>query len=392
MAKKKKIREKEEEIEFKLPKFDEEKFIQKEKRNIKTTFISFLFGLLIALISYFLWANLSENLKWPLVLLFALFSISWLKYIFVKLKIDLTDFGNKGWAGSIAVYFFTWLLLLTILCNPPFYDAAPPHIEIVTLPQIQEPGGTVKIVAKVVDNVCVKDINLSITDLQNGSKIYPNISVNKSNGIVTYTFLNPSNKLGGFKYSLVAKDVNNHVSIKNGTFKYDNYAIVLTLPENGTTVYSYTPIEFRVDKDVSRENFRVYYRVNNGPEINVSRVNKNDKSTYRSSPEYKGWPRNENITLKAYVEVIHYFTNLDQKFNNTIKDTTTYHFKTADDPNIGTKDRLIPKDPYKSKQPKNTLNYYLPYYKPTQTPGFELITLLVAFLAVILLFKNKKKK
>ena len=208
---------------------------------------------------------------------------------------------------------------------------------------------------------------------------------------MSYIFSNPNNKTGEFKYTIFARDVNDLVTIKNGTFKYDNYAVVLTIPENGSIIYSYTPIEFRVDKDVSEENFRVYYRVNDGPEINVSRIDKNDKSTYRSSAEYKGWLRNENVTLKAYVEVIHYFTNLDQKFNNTIKDTTTYHFKTADDPNIGTKDRLIPKDPYTSKQPKNTLNYYLPYYKPTQTPGFELITLLIAFLSAILLFKNKKK-
>jgi heme/copper-type cytochrome/quinol oxidase subunit 4 len=391
MAKKKKIREEKEKIEFKLPKFDEKKFIKKEKRNIKTTFISFLFGIIIAIISYFIWTNLSVDLRWPLVLLFALFSASWLKYIFVKLNIDLTDFGNKGWANTILVYFFTWLLLLIVLCNPPFYDDAPPYIEVVALPGVQELGGTVKIVARIVDNVGIKDVNFSITNLQNGNTTYPNVSIDENN-ILSYTFVNSDDHIGEFKYNIVAKDVNNHISRKNGTFRYDNYAIVLTMPANGSTLYSYTPIEFRVNEDVSSENFRTYYKVNNGPEINVSRANEKDKTIYRSTPEYKGWPRNENVTLKAYVEVIYYFTNMNKKFNNTIEDTTTYYFKTADDPNIGTKERLIPKDPYKSEQPKNTLNYYLPYYKPTQTPGFGLIALIVAFLIVILIFKNKKKK
>jgi len=45
MAKRRKETEDEEEkVDFKMPKFDEEAFVRKEKEKIKTTFISFVFG------------------------------------------------------------------------------------------------------------------------------------------------------------------------------------------------------------------------------------------------------------------------------------------------------------------------------------------------------------
>ena len=49
MAKKRKEKTDEEEIDFKLPKFDEEKFLKKERRNIKTLFLSSLLVSLLPL-------------------------------------------------------------------------------------------------------------------------------------------------------------------------------------------------------------------------------------------------------------------------------------------------------------------------------------------------------
>src|SRR4030042_4899531 len=137
MAKKRKEKTEEEEFDFKLPKFDEEKFIKRERRNIKTVFIAFILGLIIAVISFGFWALLSGNyLRWELVLLIGVFNASWLKYIFLKLNIDLTDFGRKGWFTTFAIYFFTWLLVLVVLVNPPFYDDAAPNVTAVSLPEM----------------------------------------------------------------------------------------------------------------------------------------------------------------------------------------------------------------------------------------------------------------
>jgi hypothetical protein len=62
--------EEEEKFDFQIPKFDEEAFIKRERRNIKTLFIAFLFGLLIAVICFGFWAAMGENfLRWELILL-----------------------------------------------------------------------------------------------------------------------------------------------------------------------------------------------------------------------------------------------------------------------------------------------------------------------------------
>ncbi|HUS99008.1 MAG TPA: hypothetical protein VMY59_01655, partial [Candidatus Thermoplasmatota archaeon] len=87
----------EEQLDFQIPKFDEEAFMKKERRNIKTLFISFLFGLLVSVICFGFWALLEGNfLRWELVLLVGVVNSIWIKYLFIQLNIDLTDFGRKG--------------------------------------------------------------------------------------------------------------------------------------------------------------------------------------------------------------------------------------------------------------------------------------------------------
>jgi len=95
--------------------------------------------------------------------------------------------------------------------------------------------------------------------------------------------------------------------------------------------------------------------------------------------------------MNAYVEVMHYFTNIPKKYNNTIQDSETYNFTTTEDSKIG--DDLPPVE-YNwtiSKQPDNVLNYKLPFYRFVQVPGFEAIIVIAALAIVVLIFKRKKK-
>ena len=76
----------EESLDFQIPKFDEEGFMKKERRNIKTLFISFLFGLLIAVICFGFWVLLDGSfLRWELVLLVGVVNSVWIKYLFVSI-------------------------------------------------------------------------------------------------------------------------------------------------------------------------------------------------------------------------------------------------------------------------------------------------------------------
>ena len=123
MAKKRREKD-EEEPEFKLPKFDEKAFIQKERRNLKTLYLSFGTGLLIAIISYSLWVLLYENqpyFAWSLILLFGVVNAVWLRYLFQRFNVDIPSLGRKEWFVSYAIYFFSWLLTLIILDSGVFF-------------------------------------------------------------------------------------------------------------------------------------------------------------------------------------------------------------------------------------------------------------------------------
>lgn len=408
MAKKRKSKDEEDELDFKFPKFDEEKFLKKERRNIKTIFISFFFGLIMGAISFGFWALLKDNgaFRWPLVFLVGFAYIPFIRYFFIRLNIDLTDFGKKGWFMAIAIYFFAWLLVLMVLVNPPFYDDEVPNVEVVVLPGMQEIGGTVKIVANIADNVGVekKDITFELA-YPNGADHTPDFTYESN--IFSYIYENTDNLTGEFSFKITAKDVNNHETIKEGVFKYDNDAIILTMPEDGSELRSYTPIEFKVNGDVYiptpfvisgdtyYKDFRLYYTVNDNVEINVSRLDDENRENYRSTAEFEGWPIDTNVTLKAYVEVTYYFVNNNETYSNIIEDTETYNFKTLNEAGVGTKDRLVPPRPIlplkHEDQIDNCLNYYLPCEQVLLAPGFELVVFLASLVAVVLIFKYKKK-
>ena len=392
MAKKRKEKTEDEEFDFKVPKFDEQKFLKKERRNIRTLFISFLFGLIISLLSFGFWTLLVDSfIRWELVLLLGVFNASWLKFLFLRLNIDLTDFGRKEWFSTYAIYFFTWLILLIILVNPPFYDDEAPQINIVALPGLQEVDGTVTLAAQIIDNVEVKNVDFSITT-PNGTTLTPNFTY--ENNILTYTYTNEEKTIGEFTYTITATDTNDHTNQQKGSFDFTDRLIdiISNIPK---TLSSYDSILIQVNEDISNNNFRVYYTLDDGREINVSRKTKDDKELYETTAEYIGWKPNTNMTMQIYIEVSHYFKNLNQKFSNTIQDSNQFNITVGDDANIGTELPLVTPLNHlplnHENQPNNILNYYLPTYTVEQVPGFETLLFFLSLIVVALIVYKKKK-
>ena len=396
MAKKRKEKTDEEELDFKIPKFDEQKFIGKEKRNIKTLFISFIIGLTVAFISYGFWTLLRGCIfRWELILLLGVFCSPWLRYLFMRLDIDLTEFGRKGWFGSYAIYFFTWLVILIILVNPPFTDEEKPVIDMAVLPGVQEPGGTIHIYANIMDNVCVEeqDITFAIPD-PNGSTFNPDFEF--VDNLFRYTYENSNNLLGEYAFTLLAEDVNGHKNEQEGTFEYSEDALRI-ISSRFTDIRSGDAITINADEKISSGNFRVYYRINNGSEINVDRKNEDDKEKYATVAEYEGWSTGSIHFVKIYAEVTHYFLNNLEEYSNIVVDTERYNFSTSsDDNNIGTEPTLVEFNytlaAKNKKQLPHTLNYKLP--RPTitpVTPGFEIIAFILSLVVVVFIFKFRKK-
>lgn len=409
MAKRRKEKDEEEDKPFKIPKFDEEAFLKRERRNIKATFISLFFGILMALVCFGFWALMGKNdLRWPLVLLVGVINAAFLKYIFLRLNIDLTDFGRKNWFGSYAIYFFTWLIVFIVIVNPPFYDDETPRVEVAVLPGMQELGGDVIIVTKITDNAEVdkSSVKLDITDPEGN---LTTLSPSFNGTVASFTFENTGNILGEFSYKLTAKDTSGKSTVKTGSFTYNNDAIEIT-SSRFENITGGDDITIEVEEEVSKENFRVYYTLNDGDEINVNRKYLEVKAEYETSPEYDGWEENSNYTMKVYVEVSHYFTNIGTKYSNIVEDTTTYYFTTSQGSSIGDETPPMPWNWTKFFKNENQapvlLNYdhyrpgsdtpinkqiLLPYPHSVQAPGFVTIVFLVALAAVVLIFKYKKK-
>ncbi len=383
MSKRRNENEEEEDKPFNVPKFDEESFLKRERRNIKATFLAFLFACLMALVCFGFWALMGSGtgFRWILVFLVCIANATFIRFIYLRLNLDISHFTKKNWFMTYGVYFFTWLLVFIVLVNPPFYDDEAPMVDLVVLPDYQEFGNPVKIVAKITDNAGVDKlgINLIINDKQINNSEFEFI-----NDILIYECPSPTNDSTDiiYNFEIEVNDISGIQATESGSFNYSEDTIRLVSHDNaytapGPVVYSATPINFEVNANADI----VYYTVNDGPRINVSK--KDDYFT--TYPKFKGWLANQNVTVKVYAENIHYFKfvmpaiatedfNLT-KYNNTIVDSQVYYFQTGTE-NIGLE------EPPKSQ---------VPIIEYIQVPGFEAIILIAAIAVVILIFKKKNK-
>lgn len=390
MAKRRKEKDEEEDKPFKMPKFDEEAFLKRERRNIKITFFSFLFGIIMAVVCFGFWALMGPNdLRWELVLLVGVIYALSMRYIFLRLNFDLTDFGRKNWFGSYAIYFISWLIIFIILVNPPFYDDENPRIEVAVLPEMQEYGGTIDIVAKITDNSGVNKEDITFT--VDGNSISSD-NFEYIDNIFRYTHDSPTNLTEDetYNFKIIAKDSSDRTAQVQDSFSYSNNTIYLALPEEGDTLKAASDVKFGVKGKV----WRVFYTVNEGPEINASQQQERE-DFYVTSPEYEGWISGENITVNVTAVVAYNFENHFIKddegnilvnsqgaafpywFFNYINDTRTYIFHVADESTIGQNDELL-------KAPKLK-------GRAVAAPGFEALIFIIALVAVVLIFKYKKK-
>ena len=138
---------------------------------------------------------------------------TFIRIIFERLKIDVSDFTKKNWFTSIMVYFFTWVLVFIVLVNPPVYDDEGPLVEMVVLPDSQEFGSPVTIVAKITDNAGVEKsgIVLSIND-----ETVDNSNFEFENNIFAYYFESPTDNSEDLTYDFELK-----ISDINGNQKQD---------------------------------------------------------------------------------------------------------------------------------------------------------------------------
>ena len=133
MAKKRKKDKKkeEEEYEFTPPEFNEREFLEKELKETRaaiiTVGIAVVFGVLAAVVT-----AMTPGLI-AVAFVIGVAGMFLLKYVYGFLRIDISGFTKKNWAGTIVTYFFTFLAIWVLLINTPFADLADPSIDQVTI-------------------------------------------------------------------------------------------------------------------------------------------------------------------------------------------------------------------------------------------------------------------
>lgn len=206
MARKK--RKKEEDVEFKAPKFDEVAFMKKEMEGAKAALVTIGYALVLGLLSYVL-TVLFPGWGAPLAAFIGFLALYGLRYLYPIMRLDTAKFERRTWLGNGAIFLFAWLAFWVLLLNPPFVDVSPPLIDQV---QIQPTGAgpnnwtdvspgdlttlplggnlSFEVQARVLDNIRVGQVQITVT---------------VGTAVTGPTPMEPTGEAGWYAYSVTAE-------------------------------------------------------------------------------------------------------------------------------------------------------------------------------------------
>ena len=95
-----------------IPEFNPEEYVTENKRSTITGFISFLFAILMAIVSWQAGSKLG--------IIVGVVAVFLLPAIFSICKIDIHALKTMDWVWKPLTYILTWIMAWTVLLNPPF--------------------------------------------------------------------------------------------------------------------------------------------------------------------------------------------------------------------------------------------------------------------------------
>jgi hypothetical protein len=228
MAKKSKDKDEEEEAcAFVPPKFDENEFMQNEIKKGKTTHFTILLGIGMGCLSLGLTAANQKGLA----VFFGFLVMVSMKNYFKIVKVDTDFFEKKEWIGAGGTYIFTWVVIWTLLINPPFSDFSSPDIKRIQVFGIDDDdnwtvykssnadtlifaGEDVRINATITDNIGVKPESIEMV-------LDPSIQANVSGPTTwetTHLWTLHNVTVGEHLISIISEDTNGHTSSRDYRF------------------------------------------------------------------------------------------------------------------------------------------------------------------------------
>jgi hypothetical protein len=227
MAKKRRKQQLEkEEKEYKPPAFDKKEFMETEISVAKGTIIAVFLAIPMGIAAYLL-----TDFSALIGLLAGLVGIFLIWFLLPMIGIEVTRFKITHWLGVVSSYFFLFLAIWVILCNPPFSDRAAPDIRNVrvnwdgtdnfTMVSVLETGNTVDIPgqvnltirADITDNVEL-NVNTVMISINSGTPV--SISNQGQDEAYLFEHLLP-NAQEGTRITIYAGDTGD----RDGIFTFD---------------------------------------------------------------------------------------------------------------------------------------------------------------------------
>jgi hypothetical protein len=154
MAKKRrKQEEKKEEDAYRPPEFDKKEYMQTEITVAKGTIYAVVLAVPLAVLAFLVLPYVGSA-----GLLVAVGGIGFLWFLLPFVRVDIEVFKPMHWLGIISSYFFMFLALWVLFCNPPFSDRAAPDVSDL---EVAWDGGNATVESHVVD--IPNGVNITIT-------------------------------------------------------------------------------------------------------------------------------------------------------------------------------------------------------------------------------------
>ena len=231
MAKKRKKQEElKAEKDWKAPEFDKAEYMRTEINVAKGTIFAAFLAVPMAVVAMF---TLPVGGAGGGVLM-GLAGISLLWFVLPLFKVDVRAFKITHWLGAISTYFFLFLAVWVMLCNPPFNDFASPSIMevevswdggntwvnvnasatggmVAQIPSVNFTSNTTMIIqAQVTDNV---ELNVNRVIIQSGAGT-PIIMTSIGDDLFQFEVANP---MAGLYFTISGTDTNGN---DPGTFEF----------------------------------------------------------------------------------------------------------------------------------------------------------------------------
>lgn len=293
---------KDEDYVFEMPDFDEDAFIHKELVSFKTTGVLFVWGIVAALVSWGIFEVLGgAQTGWYLGLGVVVVFGYLLRFLYPRLGLDIKHFGRREWLGTGFLLFFTWLAFFLLFVNPPVTDHAPPLIEVVASPPIQQVGGDVVFDLFFEDNHRIAAMTFALTSGSGATVATLDDAAEIGRGHYRYVLSNATGTT--YSYTATATDAKGNEAETAGDVQASANALRVQLPrENAilqtpdtvfvTIVGSFPQCDENIGRRITPCHLNVFLEFEGRDDIRMTYDAELDG--WKATGNTKGWQPGEN--------------------------------------------------------------------------------------------------